>query len=141
MASIDNADWHACGDYPAGLPHENSGTHIGLFLAWVLLRGLGSRELTRLAGELVPDLRDRRITGRDLLFSRLDGKLFPSLLTREGRAFARFYYASNLYFGDYDQVLGSDLPSLYHVDDSWTNFDRLAPSLDARLRAWRAQNE
>ena len=40
---------------------------------------------------------------------------------------------------DYEDVLGDDLPSLYHVEDTWANFDRLAPVLDARLAEWRRQ--
>ncbi len=32
---------------------------------------------------------------------------------------------------DLDAVLARDLPSPYHVDDTWEAFDRLAPTLDA----------
>ena len=37
--AYDRADWHYGGDFPEGLPDENGGTHIGMFLAWVILNG------------------------------------------------------------------------------------------------------
>ena len=36
MASIDRADWHYGGDYPKELPKENAGTHIGMFINWII---------------------------------------------------------------------------------------------------------
>ena len=36
MASIDRADWHYGGDYPKELPIENGGTHIGMFINWII---------------------------------------------------------------------------------------------------------
>lgn len=38
MANIDRADWHYDGQYPKGLPPENGGTHIGMFLVWVAIQ-------------------------------------------------------------------------------------------------------
>jgi hypothetical protein len=40
MASYDKMDWHYSGDYPDELPTENSGTHIGMYLAWIINNGL-----------------------------------------------------------------------------------------------------
>jgi hypothetical protein len=34
--AIDRADWHYGGDFPAELPDENGGTHIGMYLAWII---------------------------------------------------------------------------------------------------------
>jgi hypothetical protein len=140
MANIDRADWHYGGNYPAGLPTENAGTHIGMYLAWVVHRNLGSTELAQLAGDTYSWVLTREVTGRDLLFTKLDEKFFYQLLSPEGEAFTRSYYETNGYANDYDRVLGGDLPSLYHVKDTWENFDKLAPVLDERLAAWRSLN-
>ena len=140
MANIDRADWHYGGNYPAGLPPENAGTHIGMYLAWIVHRNHGSSELAVLAGDTYSWVLSREVTGRDLLFTKLDEKFFYQLLSPEGEAFTRSYYESNGYANDYDRVLGGELPSLYHVRDSWENFDKLAPVLDDRLAAWRALN-
>src|SRR5687768_4980779 len=97
MANIDRADWHYGGQYPKDLPTENGGTHIGVYLAWVLNRDLGSEELKEYVAPQLSAFRQREITGRDLLFTELDEKFFSSLLSDEGRAFTAEYYESNRY--------------------------------------------
>lgn len=141
MGNIDRADWHYGGDYPAGLPPENGGTHIGIYLAWVIHRGLGSKRLEKYAGDMHQRVRDRQATGRDLMMSELDEKFFPELLSKEAQAFTRDYYESNDYLNDYDRILGAKLETLYHVADTWENYDLMAPVLDQRLQAWRKSRE
>jgi hypothetical protein len=137
VANIDRADWHYGGNYPPGLPQENAGTHIGMYLAWILIRGLGSPELDEFIASRRAAFDRREITGRDLLLDELDEKFFSSLLSREGRAFTKAYYESDQYVQDYAETLSSHLESAYHVVDSWANYDLLAPKLDARYAAWR----
>ena len=141
MANIDRADWHYGGNYPSELPPENGGTHIGMYIAWIMLRNLASKELIQLADDTYTWVLNREVTGRTLLLTKLDEKFFDQLLTPEGREFTRSYYETNGYANDYDRVLGGDLPTLYHVADTWENFDKLAPILDERLAAWRALND
>ena len=138
MANIDRADWHYGGNYPSDLPPENGGTHIGMYLAWVMLRGLASDELRQHAGDTWQWVMNREVTGRDLLITKLDEKFFDDLLTPEGLAFTKSYYETYGYANDYDRVLGGDLPTLYHVANTWENFDKLVPVIDERLAAWRA---
>ena len=139
MANIDRADWHYGGDYPKGLPPENAGTHIGIYLAWVIHRQLGSKQLVKLGAETYQKVLRREATGRDLLFAELDEKFFPQLLNSEGGAFTSAYYETNDFLNDYDLVLGGELESLYHVQDSWENYDKMAVRLDERLAAWRSE--
>jgi hypothetical protein len=141
MANIDRADWHYGGNYPSELPPENGGTHIGMYIAWIMLRDLASKELIQLADDTYTWVLNREVTGRTLLLTKLDEKFFDQLLTPEGREFTRSYYETNGYANDYDRVLGGDLPTLYHVADTWENFDKLAPILDERLAAWRTLND
>ena len=137
MANIDKAEWHYQGNFPADLPPENGGTHIGMFLAWVILRDLTSRALERAAGAKVQELIDRKITGRSLLFDALDEKFFDGLLNMAGKAFVRDYYETNCYISDYDMVLGTGLPSTYHVADTWENYDKIAAVLNDRFHRWQ----
>jgi hypothetical protein len=139
MTNIDRADWHYGGNYPAGLPPENGGTHIGIYLAWIIQRGLGSRKLKTFAAGMLQQVLDRKATGRDLLFSELDEKFFPELLTPEAQRFTKSYYESNEYVNDYARVLGGSLETLYHVHDTWDNYDRMAPVLDERFAEWKAR--
>src|SRR3954464_6387236 len=104
MANIDRPGWHYGGNYPPELPPENGGTHIGMYLAWIILRGLGSKELIQLASDTYNWVRNREVTGRDLIFTKLDEKFFDHLLSDEGKAFTRSYYETNGYANDYDRV-------------------------------------
>lgn len=36
MICIDWADWHYGNEYPENLPEENAGTHIGMYLNWII---------------------------------------------------------------------------------------------------------
>jgi hypothetical protein len=137
MTNIDRADWHYGGNYPEGLPPENGGTHIGIYLAWVIHRGLGSARLNKYAGESLQKVLDRRITGRQLLFDELDEKFFSELLVPEAVKFTDAYYETNEYINDYARVLGNSVETLYHVNDTWDNFDLMAPVLDERFAAWK----
>jgi hypothetical protein len=137
--SIDRAEWHYGGGdlYPKELPPENGGTHIGMYLAWIIGRGLASALLQKYARDSLPLLRERKITGRELLFSELDEKFFEGLLTRVGKDFTQVYYDTDCYLEDYAAVLGDSVPTLYHVEDSWANYDKLAPVIDQRFSRWQ----
>jgi len=135
--SIDRAEWHYAGDFPSELPSQNGGTHIGMYLAWIIQRDLGSAVLRRLARDFIPLLQARKITGRELLFRALDEKFLASLLTKVGKDFTRDYYETHCYIDDYEAVLGGSLPTLYHVADSWDNYDKLAQVLDQRFERWQ----
>jgi hypothetical protein len=103
----------------------------------VVQRDLGSATLRKYARDSLRLLQIRKITGRELLFTELDEKFFPTLLTRVGRDFTRYYYESGCYIDDYDQALGGDLPTIYHVVDTWSNYDKLAPLIDQRFASWK----
>jgi len=138
--AYDRADWHYGGDYPAGLPAENGGTHIGMFLAWAIQRGLEGDFHREESSAAVAAVRARKMTGREFLFSQCDEKFWEEDLSEEGNAFATAYYENdNGYMADYGATLLDDLPSLYHVADTWETFDRLAPVLDRRYAEWKAR--
>jgi len=130
----DNADWHSGGDYPDDLPAENAGTHIGMFLAWAIANDLHGEYLRQEAADAIAELQARNITGRDLLFEVCDGQLAEECLNDEGNAFADKHY--DKYFGDYAEAQPDDLPSAYHFEDTWENYDLVAPSLDRRYEKW-----
>ena len=136
-SSIDRAEWHYGGDFPRDLPPEAGGTHIGMYLAWIIQRDLGSATLRKHARDSLDLVKARKITGRELLFTELDEKFSGTLLTRVGREFTRDYYEGGCYVDDYEDVLGGSFPTLYHVVDSWENFDKLAPAIDGRFTSWQ----
>lgn len=139
----DDASWHYGGDFPEGLPEEQAYVHSGLFLGWAIEAGLVSDDFLRETEEEVAAFRARKITGPQLFESAWDGKLFVEMLTEEGNAFAREYfdYARGGYLADYEQTLGEDLPSLYHVPDTWESYNKLKPVLEERFAEWKRGRE
>lgn len=134
------ADWHYGGNYPPDLAPENGGTHIGLFLAWAIHRGFHGEFHETESAAALEAVRQRRMTGREFLFQECDEKFGEEQLSGEGNEFAHSYYAPDRgYMADYHAALGRGLPSLYHVADTWANFDRLAPVVDRRYQAWKAK--
>src|SRR5262245_9153966 len=131
--AYDKADWHSGGEYPEELPPENGGTHVGMFLAWALLRGLEGDLHREGSADGLDAVRTRAMTGRDFVFERCDGAFTDEDLSDEGNAFASAYYNSEDeewgYMIDYGTVFESDGPTVYHVADTWENFDRIAPMI------------
>jgi hypothetical protein len=140
----DDASWHYGGDFPADLPDEAGATHSGMFVTWALLTGLsGDIHITDFPDD-IPKLQLRSITPGAFFLSASDGKFTEEDLSNEGNDFAESYFnfESGNYLADYEETLGQDLPegrdSLYHIADTWENFDKLKPVLDRRLAEWRA---
>lgn len=135
--AYDKAEWHYGGDYPPDLPAENGATHIGMFLAWMVLHGLEGALHREEWPDALAELRARRISGRTFLMRQCDGALGENDMSAEGNAFAEAYYASDGYISDYKGALGGNMPTLYHVADTWENYDRIAPVIDRRFKAWK----
>ncbi|WP_425614750.1 hypothetical protein NA78x_004625 [Anatilimnocola sp. NA78] len=145
--ALDKAEWHSGGDFPEDLPPENGGTHIGMFLAWAIVNGLHGEMHEEESHDELEAVRNRQMTGRDFLFQACDGKFWEEDLSEEGNAFAAVYYSGKEgegygeYITDYDETLTADLPSTYHVEDTWANYDLLAPVIDRRYAEWRESGE
>lgn len=136
----DDASWHSGGDFPADLPPEAAATHTGMFVSWALLSGLTGEIYVDDFPEGIPELQTRTITPGAFFLRFCDGKFTDEDLSEEGNSFAASYFDfdTGQYLADYEAVLGSELPDLYYVADTWANFDIIRPILDQRLLAWRA---
>jgi len=135
----DDAAWHSGGDFPSELSPEAGATHIGMFLAWALLHDLGSEYHAVDCAEALADLRARRVAPGQYCLQKCDGKLTDEDLNDTGNAFAQAYLdrENGGYLADYHELLCRELPSAYHVDDSWETYERLRPQLDSRFADWR----
>jgi len=135
----DDASWHSDGDFPEDLPPEAGATHGGMFLAWALLHDLGGEYQVTDCAAALEELRARKITPGSYFLAQSDGKLSDEDFNDLGNAFAEAYFDFNkgAYLADYEELLCSDLPSLYHVADDWASYDILCPRLDRRFDDWR----
>lgn len=139
----DDVSWHCGGQFPKDLPDEAGATHIGMFLAWTILHGLEGSLHKEHSVDSLTAVRQRRMTGAQFLLNECDWKFTDEDLDDEGNAFASSYYGNDegygAYVADYESTLGGDLPSLYHVADSWENYDKMAPVISQRHEAWKKQ--
>lgn len=134
----DEAEWHyEAPDYPNDLAPHQAFVHTGMFLAWVVEHDLCGEELADMDEELVA-VRDRTMTGADL-FEVCDGVFADDMLDDEGNAFACAYFDFEVgpYWAAYEATLAAGLPSLYHVADTWENYDKLKPVINRRYDEWR----
>lgn len=140
MATIvyDKAKHHYQGDWPKGLRTKQAFVHTGLFLAWVVDRDLHSQRLQSDHAEHIARAKDRTLKGPDLL-DIIGGSLTDDDLSAEGNRFAQFYFDfdKGAFLDDYEKVLGQGLPSLYHVKNTWKNYDKLKECIDRRFAAWK----
>ncbi len=140
----DKMDWHYGGKYPAELPFENGGTHIGMFLAWCIINGLSGEFHDEESPEALKAVRERRMTGREFLQQMCDEKFWEEDLNDEGNRFAKHYYSGpdgkgyGTYLEDYEALLAQDLPSTYHVDDTWENYEKVAKRIAERYAMFQA---
>ncbi len=113
-----------------------------MFLALAILNNLEGQLHREDSQADLAAVRSRKMTGRDFLFRDCDGKFWEEDLSDHGNEFARWYYAPETggygpYIGDYEASLAEKLPSIYHVADTWENFDKLAPLIDRRFAQWK----
>lgn len=132
----DDVDWHVGGDFPEDLDAQAARTHMGLFLAWAVQRGLESELLRTNCADKLADLHAGKLKGSDVLEQCCDDKLTNDDLSDLGNAFAQDYYEKS-YLDDYVDLSDDDLPSIYHEPDTQEKFEQVRDLLDQRLREWK----
>jgi hypothetical protein len=126
----DKADWHIEGDFPDGLSADQANVHTGMFVGWLCEHDLTAGEFQSLARQV----KRRKITGPQA-YKTWGGVFASDMMTAEANQFARAYYEGK-FISDFCELLARDLPSFYHVADSWKNFELLKKRIDRRFEAW-----
>lgn len=141
---FDDASWHYEGDYPEELAQENSGTHIGMFLTWCIRHKLLSEELMEDAAEEIIEVENKEITGAQFLWRVMDGKFTSDDVSEEIVPFIDDYYEdgkkfSYNYYEDYITVVEKNkkYESIYHVEDSWENYEVIGKIISNRYDQWK----
>ena len=132
----DSAKSHFLGNFPDNLPIEQAYVHIGMYLGWVIQNGLYSEYFEDEAEIQIFRFKRREISCT-ILSEIWDGYLGHELFNRQGNMFTYYYYGGGLYRNDYDELLVKQLPSIYHVNDSWENYDKMALRIDMRFQDWK----
>jgi hypothetical protein len=121
----DNAKSHFLGNFPDSLPIEQAYVHIGIYLGWII------------DSELYSEYFEDEASNQIFRFKRRDGYLGYELFSRQGNMFTYYYYGGGLYRNDYDEILVKSLPSIYHVTDSWENYEKMRTRADMRFQDWK----
>jgi hypothetical protein len=137
----DDASWHYGGDFPDGLPDEAGATHIGMFVSWCQLNGVGGELHSEDFPEMLEKLKSREITPAQWFMSACDEKFTDEDLSELGNKFTLWYYESDPapYISDYESVCSSELESLYHVPDTWSTYEKLAPVILNQFEQWQGR--
>ena len=137
----DKAKYHYDGNFPDDLEAEQGFVHTGMFLGWIVDHDLYSDWFGPDMRGYISAFKDRELTGAKL-FEMCDGVLVDDMLTDEGNAFARDYFdfERGKYLGDYSELLTKGSPSMYHVADTWPNYEKLKERIDQRYREWNGES-
>ena len=142
--TIDRIDWHGEWAENHGFPYENGGTHIGMYLAWIIQHHLEGEFHQQENSEQLEKVRTRQITGRQFLIESCDEKFWEEDLNPEAYEFTKVYYDVDnpQYFKDYDEILVQkfDLTSIFAVADTWENYDLIAVMISKRYQEWKQAN-
>lgn len=136
----DTAKHHFLGHFPSILPIEQAYVHIGMFLGWMLEHELYGEIFEDEEAHQVFRFKNREISC-SILSAMWDGYLGEDMFNREGNDFSVHYYQSGIYRKDYQEVLANDLPSMYHVEDSWENYEKIALRIEDRYQKWKAKEK
>src|SRR4051794_15077916 len=122
----DKAKYHYDGEFPAELDIEQAFIHTGMFLGWLIDQDLCSEWFKKELDGYISAFKAREITGRKV-FEACDGVLMDEMLSEEGNHFAQQYFdfERGAYLRNYEELLGKGLPTMYHVADSWPNYEKL----------------
>jgi hypothetical protein len=134
----DKAKYHYDGNYPDDLPIEQAFVHTGMFLGWVIDNGLYSDWFKEEMEGYVAAFKAREMTGAKV-YEACDGALVDDMLNEEGNAFAQAYFdfEKGKYIYDYEELLARGLPSTYHVEDTWKNYEIIARRISERYLEWK----
>lgn len=132
----DNAKNHFLGNFPESLPIEQAYVHIGIFLGWMIENELYSEFFEDEAGIQIIRFQRKEICPT-ILSELWDGYLGHELFSRTGNLFTYYYYGGGIYRKDYTDVLAKSLPSIYHVQDTWDNYDTMSAKITERFKQWK----
>ncbi len=132
----DNAKTHFLGNFPESLPIEQAYVHIGIYLGWIIENGLFS-DFFEDEAEVQMFRFKRRELSPTILSELWDGYLGYEFFNKEGNMFTYYYYGGGIYKRDYEKILAQQLPSIYHVNDSWDNYELMTAKITERYEDWK----
>ena len=138
LLAYDKAEWHMAGDFPKDADQFQAYVHTGMFLGWCIDNDLVSDRFKDDLANEIEHFRQKKLTGSQIFQRCCDGVLTLEDLNETGNRFAMAYFELDKgpYLIDYEQTLAQNLPSIYHVEDTWDNYEKLTKVINERYAAW-----
>jgi hypothetical protein len=133
----DLAKNHFLGDFPSSLPIEKAYLHIGIYMGWIIDNDLYSEYFEEEAATEIYRFKRREI-GCIILAEIWDGALSHELFNEETNLFTYYYYAGGIFKKDYVEVLVKSHKTIYHVEDTWENYERIKKRISERFGEWQS---
>lgn len=138
--TYDKINWHYGKNFPKELSFEDGGTHIGMFLAWIINNDLVGLLHIEKSKESIKKVKNREMTGTQFLIKECDSQFWSEDLNKEGNDFSKFYYANENGYGQYIDdysIVFNKYETLYHVRDDWKNYDLIEPVITKKYNEWK----
>jgi hypothetical protein len=134
---FDKAKYHDDSIKKLGLDEKQTFVHTGLFFAWMVKNGLMSRFFIEESGAEIEKLKQRKISP-SAIYMTWDGVLVGEMLSDKGFIFAMNYFDfdKGQYIRDYEKVFNVTGNQVFTVKDSWDNYDKIKPIIDAAFEKW-----
>lgn len=112
-----------------------AGDHIGLFLTWIVRRGLEG-EIHRELPQVLEQVKTGELLGVDFFLEYCDGKFWDEDVCPAALPFVESYYGGGRYWKDYVDWVRDDLCSLpLEFVSGWEDYLRFEPLLDRAYQA------
>ncbi|AZQ62064.1 hypothetical protein EI427_07365 [Flammeovirga pectinis] len=132
---IDNAKDYFGVNFPDDQPLDQAYLHIGIFIGWAIEKDFLDEEFNDEFFSLFIRFKNRDITSI-ILAETLDGVVEIDFFNTKAQDFVRNYYSSGEYVHDYKNILGKSLDSIFHVEDSWKNYDTMKAIIEKKYMLW-----
>ncbi len=126
----DKAKWHYDGGFPNELDKFQGFVHTGFYITWLADNNFIDTNYIPISE--IEKIKSREISGTVFYKNYLDGVLTDDDISEIGNEFTYSYYEKGTFIDDYNNTLGEDKNTLYHIEDNWKNYEILKPIIDKR---------
>ncbi|CRK84799.1 hypothetical protein BN000_04849 [Neobacillus massiliamazoniensis] len=107
-----------------------------MFLGWIIDNNLFSKEFEEETIMVIKRFKHRELTGTQI-YMNWDGVLASDMLNDEGNEFAKNYFDfdTGLFLQDYEETF-PEIETIYHVEDTWENYNKIKNVIDKRYLEW-----
>ena len=139
----DKAKYHYGGDFPEELDEFQGFVHTGMYVGWLIDNDLLDQDFFADSQEAIKEFQNRQITGSQFYEMQMDGVFLIDDISEIGNRFSFDYFDfdSGKYISDYEKTLANKLPTLFHVQDTWENYEKIKKVIDKRFLEWNKRNE